>query len=305
MTKKSKQEVVPQGFKASRRGFLKGTAVVLVGASTLTGVQLGGIRKAKAAEGDAYPGVFPDQDASEVRWGFLIDLTRCTGCHACAIACKTEHDVRLGVFRNGVRYHESGTYPAVERDFAPWLCNQCKNAPCMARCPTDPIKGALEFPSGESTEYWAKATYQRPDGLVLVDEDRCVGCGRCVEDCPYKARYLNTGQPAGADPAEVGLDIENPKAAGKCDFCVHRLEKGVVPACVNTCPPEARLMGNLNDPDSEISKRIAEAGDAVSVLWEGVGTEPTVFYIDLVQDAYTKGSETKLEAGMQELTPGV
>ncbi len=269
------------------------------------GCGVGGIPVAKAEDGDLNPGVYPYQDDSEVRWGFLIDLNRCTGCHACAVACKTENDVRLGVFRNGVRYHESGTYPAVERNFAPWLCNHCKNAPCLQRCPTDAIKGSLEFPNGDTAEYWAKATYQRPDGLVLVDDERCVGCGRCVEDCPYKARYLDPVKAAGADPADVGLEIDDPKAVGKCTLCVHRLENGIVPACVNTCPPEARIMGNLNDPDSEISKRIAEAGEDVSVIWEAIGTGPAVFYIDLVEDAYTQGTETKLEAGLQDQTPGV
>lgn len=242
------------------------------------------------------PRIYPDQDQSEVRWGFLIDLRRCTGCNSCSVSCKTEYDVRLGVFRNGVVDHETGSYPNTQRRFVPWMCNHCKNPPCLAGCPVDPVKASLTFPSGAKAEYWARATYQRPDGLVLVDQERCVGCGACVSLCPYQARYLDRGKQAGGDTARPPAD--------KCSMCFHRLEEGVVPACVNTCPAEARLIGNVNDPNSDISQRIQAAGaNNVATLLESGGTEPVVYYIGLDQQeldaAYIQGEEARKEAGLQ------
>lgn len=296
-------------YHFSRRGLLKGGTAVLVGGSAASAL-ICKSRIVKAEEGDGEeekPAIYPNQDDSEVRWGFLIDLGKCTGCTACSVACKTENDVRLGTFRNGVRSAESGQYPDTARNFVPWLCNQCAKPPCIEKCPTEALRAELTFPSGAKAEYWARATYQRPDGLVLVDQDRCVGCGNCVTDCPYGARYLDRVKPAGADPATVGLDITDPKAVDKCTMCVHRLENGVVPACVNTCPPGARMIGNLNDPDSDISKAIAKADTEgrLSVLLESAGTEPKVFYIDLDPKAYGDGWEVKMEAGFQDQVPGV
>lgn len=283
---------------ASRRGFIKGTVAAGAGAAVVTGASRLGMAGPKA--GDP-PRIYPTQDDSEVRWGFLIDLRRCTGCSSCAIACKTENDIRLGTFRNGVIRHEQGTYPNTARHFVPWLCNHCKNPPCLASCPVDPVRATLEFPNGEIAEYHRRGTYQRPDGLVLNDPDRCVGCGQCVGLCPYRARFLDRHRAAGGDPAEVGLDITDPKASNKCSFCVHRLENGVVPACVNTCPAEARVVGNLNDPGSDLNARIAE-GQAEGLL-ESVGTEPTVFYIGVNHEAYSNGEEPRVEAGLQTITP--
>ncbi len=283
---------------ANRRGFIKGSVAAGAGVAVVAGASRLGIAGPKA--GDP-PRIYPNQDESEVRWGFLIDLRRCTGCSSCAIACKTESDVRLGTFKNGVIQHEQGTYPNTTRHFVPWLCNHCKNPPCLAGCPVEPIRATLEFPSGEIAEYYARATYQRPDGLVLNDSERCVGCGQCVSRCPYRARFLDRHRPAGGDPASVGLTHPNPKASDKCTLCVHRLENGVVPACVNTCPAEARLVGNLNDPQSELNQRIAE-GQAAGLL-ESVGTEPVVFYIGLNEEAYSQGEEPRTEAGLQNVTP--
>lgn len=278
----------------TRRKFLK-TGASAGAAAAAVGVA--GVGKARAQTDK--PEIYPDQDTSEVRWGFLVDLRRCVGCNGCAVACKTEFDVRLGRFRNGVITYDSGTYPDAKRDFVPWICNHCKKPPCLAKCPVEPVKASLEFPSGEKAEYWARATYQRPDGLVLVDQERCVGCGECVKSCPYNARYLDPVKAAGGDPASVGLSIASPKASDKCSLCIHRMENGVVPACVNTCQADARLVGNLNDSSSEISKRIAEAGDDAKTLLSSLGTEPAAYYIGLNDDAYSKGDEPRSEAGLQ------
>ncbi|WP_457648382.1 4Fe-4S dicluster domain-containing protein [Profundibacter sp.] len=131
-------------------------------------------------------------------------------------------------------------------DTLPRLCNHCDNPPCVPVCPV-------------------QATFQREDGIVVVDADKCVGCAYCVQACPYDARFIN------------------PKTniADKCTFCVHRVEAGLLPACVETCTGGARIFGDMNDPDSEISKVLAEAGDAVKVLRPEMGTDPHVYYIGL------------------------
>ncbi|GMQ89778.1 MAG: hypothetical protein BMS9Abin10_0112 [Gammaproteobacteria bacterium] len=179
----------------------------------------------------------------KVQYGMLIDVRRCIGCHACSVACKAEFDVPLGSTRSWVEYVEKGTHPNVSRSFLPRLCNHCTHPPCVPVCPTG-------------------ATYKRKeDGIVVVDAGLCIGCKYCIQACPYDARFLNpiTG------------------AADKCDFCLHRISQGIEPACVETCIGRARIFGDLNDPDSEIAKRIAT--NPVTVLRQGQGTEPNVYYI--------------------------
>jgi len=178
------------------------------------------------------------------RYGMLIDLRRCIGCHACSVACKSEFDVPLGSTRSWVEYIEKGTYPNVKRSFLPRLCNHCTHPPCVDVCP-------------------AGATWKREeDGIVVVDPELCIGCGYCVLACPYDARFMN--------PVT--------KSADKCDFCLHRVSQGLVPSCVNTCMAEARIFGDLNDPESEISKKVAT--NPVTVLHQEMGTEPNVYYIE-------------------------
>ena len=178
-------------------------------------------------------------------YGMLIDLRRCIGCHACSVACKAEFDVPLGATRSWVEYAEKGEYPNVTRSFLPRLCNHCNHPPCVRVCPTG-------------------ATWKRDeDGIVVVDPDICIGCKYCILACPYGVRFIN---------ADTG-------AADKCDFCLHRVAEGVVPACVETCIGRARIFGDLNDPDSEISRTIAS--NPVTVLRPEQGTEPNVFYIGL------------------------
>ena len=179
----------------------------------------------------------------EPHYGMLIDLRRCIGCHACSVSCKAEFDVPLGATRSWVEYIEKGEYPRVSRSFLPRLCNHCSEPLCVSVCPTG-------------------ATWKRKeDGIVVVDPDICIGCKYCIQACPYDARFINP---------ETG-------SADKCDFCLHRVSQGLVPSCVNACIGDARIFGDLNDPDSEISRMIAE--NPVTVLRQEMGTEPNVYYI--------------------------
>jgi tetrathionate reductase subunit B len=172
----------------------------------------------------------------------VIDLRRCYGCHACSIACKSEYKVPLGTWRSWVKQVDRGAYPKVRRFFLPRLCNHCEHPPCVGVCPTG-------------------ASHKREDGAVLIHEDRCIGCRLCIAACPYEARFFHPDK-----------HISN-----KCTFCIHRVVEKVVPACVNTCPAEARKFGDLNDPKSEVSKLVAN--NPVQVLKPELGTEPQVFYI--------------------------
>lgn len=216
------------------------------------------------------------------KWGMLIDLRRCYGCKSCAIACKAEFDVRLGVFKSNVIEYEKGKFPNAERHFLPWLCNHCSDPPCVEVCPTDPVTK-----THNGVSYEAKATYKRPDGSVLYDIERCVGCHACVEECPYKARYIDPLLKAGDEP-------EN-NAIGKCTFCMHRVDQGIEPSCVNTCPGNARIFGDLNDPDSEISKLISENKKDIKTIHPDYGTSPNVYYLDYSEETFDKGNDIRNE----------
>ena len=181
-----------------------------------------------------------------VRYVMAIDVRRCVGCQACTVACAMENRTPLGSQRTFVSDFEVLDGDRPRKSPVPRLCNHCKRPPCVRACPV-------------------QATYQRPDGLVLVDPARCVGCGYCVLNCPYGARFLN----------------HYAKTADKCSLCAHRLDAGLLPACVETCIGKARIMGDANDPDSAVSRLLAEAGPAVRVLKPEAGTEPMVFYLGL------------------------
>jgi tetrathionate reductase subunit B len=208
---------------------------------------------AASALGSLAPAGGPESTAkqSRIQYGMLIDTRRCIGCHSCSVACKAEFDVPLGVNKSWVEYTEKGTFPNVNRHFLPRLCNHCSEPQCVAVCPTG-------------------ATYKRPqDGIVVVDSGLCIGCKYCIQACPYDARFLNP--------------VTN--FADKCDFCIHRVSKGLLPSCVNSCIGGARIFGDVNDPESEISRQIA--ANAVTVLRPGKGTEPNVYYIeaDITEEA--------------------
>lgn len=207
------------------------------------------------------------------RYGMAIDLRRCVGCEACTIACKQENHTPPGVAYAKVIKQEVGEYPHVRRTFLPILCNHCDDPPCVPVCPVG-------------------ATWKREeDGIVVVDYDICIGCRYCVTACPYGARYFDFGdnyyEPLNAfeeqpsheygrtwDRTNGGSPIGNVR---KCTFCLHRLARGEEPACVQTCMPRARIFGDLNNPESEISRLIAERRH--TRLKEELGTEPKVYYL--------------------------
>jgi tetrathionate reductase subunit B len=260
--------------KTNRRKFIKNTskaagAAVLVAASPLS---TGGLINAIAGN-------------KNYRWGFLIDLDKCIGCKACAVACKTESDVPLGVFRSSVKELDEGNYPHTKRSFVPWLCNHCKEPVCLKDCPVDEVNAEFVWPDKSIEKFKKKATYQRPDGVILIDNDRCVGCGACVGLCPYKVRFLNPVKKT------VSSDAVGDQPAEKCDLCVSRLDNGVVPACVNTCQAKARIVGDIGDPDSEISRIIRDK--SANALLPEKGTDPQCRYVSLNPKAYSEGRDTK------------
>ena len=180
-------------------------------------------------------------------WGLLVDTRRCIGCQACTIGCSMENALPEGQFRTTVATYAVSTgngHTAVA--MVPRTCNQCDEPPCIPVCPVG-------------------ATFKRDDGIVLVDGDKCVGCAYCTQACPYEARFINhdTGK------------------ADKCTFCSHRVDAGLLPACVETCVGGARVFGDLNDAGSEISRRIQAAAGRTSVLKPEAGSKPNVFYIGL------------------------
>jgi Fe-S-cluster-containing dehydrogenase component len=177
-----------------------------------------------------------------VQYGFLIDHRRCIGCHACTVACKAENDVPVGSFRTWVKYQEKGRFPAVKRHFAVLRCNHCTKAPCITICPVN-------------------ALGKRPDGIVDLDRDACIGCRACMQGCPYDAIYLN----------------EDTGSAEKCHYCAHRVEKGLQPACVIVCPESAIVSGDLHDPRSRIAQMVAEHATLQRRTEQGTG--PNVHYL--------------------------
>jgi Fe-S-cluster-containing dehydrogenase component len=222
------------------------------------------------------------QERSGVRWVFLVDTEKCVGCGFCVKACKKENEIpydanvsrtwveRYIVTRDGRTLIDS---PKAARDgfvdpgvelgegrlqeirneeidkafFVPKLCNQCENPPCVQVCPVG-------------------ATYQTADGVVLVDRSWCIGCGYCIMGCPYGVRFFH--------PVH--------RVAEKCNFCYHRITKGLKSACVDACPFGARLIGNIRDPDDPVTRIITT--ERVGILKEEYGTKPQVYYLGLSKE---------------------
>jgi len=178
-----------------------------------------------------------------MNYGFVIDNRKCIGCHACTVACKAEHNVPLGVNRTWVKYIEKGVYPHTRRLFAVHRCNHCADAPCVEICPVT-------------------ALYARPDGIVDFNNDRCIGCKACTQACPYDALYI--------DP--------DTHTAAKCNYCTHRVEVGIEPACVVVCPVHAIISGDMDDPNTEIAHLLAH--EQVQVRKPEKNTRPKLFYIE-------------------------
>lgn len=254
----------------SRRDFLKRSAAgVGIAAVSLASFELLDPRKLRA-----------EKDGKEkVRWVFLVDTYKCVGCGMCVKACKKENEIpydanvtrtwveRYVLTKDGKVHADSpkgardgfttskidlgmGKHLDIPKEniqkayFVPKLCNQCENPPCVQVCPVG-------------------ATYQAPDGVVLVDRDWCIGCGYCIMGCPYGVRFFHPVY----------------KTAEKCNFCYHRINKGLKTACVDACPFGARRIGNIKDPSDPVTKVITT--ERVAILKEEYGTKPQVYYLGL------------------------
>ena len=211
-----------------------------------------------------------DYDPSEHWYGMGIEIDKCIGCNRCVVACKAENGVpdepyyfrtwieRYSVLANGETEVECISVdpakqqqepPAEKRDvvrsfFVPKLCNHCAHPPCVQVCPVG-------------------ATFATQDGVVIVDQERCLGCRYCIQACPYGARFLNP----------------RTKTADKCTFCYHRVVKGLMPACVEVCPTGARVFGDLRSRASRLVRM--QRMSKISVLKPDLNTEPKVYYSQL------------------------
>jgi len=220
----------------------------------------------------------------ERRWVMVIDLRKCVGCHACTVSCVAENRLPPGVVYRPVLEMEVGTYPNVRKVFMPRPCMQCDKPPCVPVCPVN-------------------ATWKRDDGIVVIDYDKCIGCRYCIAACPYNARTFDKGHVYTEGTTDDAEDFVGPGAqayekaptfeygeprvregmkspignARKCHFCIHRLDQGMLPACVTTCIGEATYFGDANDPESLVSELIARPN--VMRLKEELGTEPRVYYL--------------------------
>lgn len=251
-------------MKFTRRDFL----VTAIKGALVTTLPMGAVRLLSPSE------VRASIKETNVRWGFLIDTRKCVGCGFCVKACKNENEIpydvpvtrtwveRYIILKDGeqlidspmgardgftgqrVRERDVDPKDIAKAFFVPKLCNQCEKPPCVQVCPVG-------------------ATYQTPDGVILVDRSWCIGCGYCIMACPYGVRFFH--------PVH--------RVADKCTFCYHRIHKGMNPACVDACPFGARRLGNLKDPNDFVTKTILSK--RVGVLKDEYGTKPMAYYIGL------------------------
>ena len=231
------------------------------------------------------------------KWGMVIDLDKCTGCQACTTACGMENNRLPGENWQDVVFYSEGEYPSAQMKWFPRPCMQCENASCVEVCPT-------------------KATYKTEDGVVLIDWNKCIGCKYCMIACPYGVRFY-TDEKALIQPdikqvfkgeggqswnppfkgpqqdASKGIGIQPNGVVSKCTFCYHKISKApkgtadlsaddpalreFVPACVRTCAPTARYFGDISNPNSEVSKMIANQRGVR--LRDHTGNKPQVYYL--------------------------
>ena len=176
------------------------------------------------------------------RWAIVLDSRKCINCKACIVACKAENRVPIGNFRNRINEETRGDYPRLLAAFEPEQCHHCERPSCVRVCPTG-------------------ASYRRSDGLVLVHEDDCIGCGYCILACPYNARFFNREK----------------RVVDKCTMCAHRVDAGKVPACVETCPSRVRVFGDVEDLASPL--RAILATRRYEVKKPQTGNEPHLYYL--------------------------
>jgi Fe-S-cluster-containing dehydrogenase component/formate-dependent nitrite reductase membrane component NrfD len=181
------------------------------------------------------------ESPAPIQWAKVIDHTRCIGCHACTTACKSENVVPISVTRTYVKHVDVGVFPQARRAHQVTRCNQCAHAPCVTACPTT-------------------AMFKRSDGIVDFDKSICIGCKACMAACPYDAIFIN--------PED--------HSAEKCNFCAHRIDIGLEPACVVVCPTQAILVGDMNDSDSYVAQIINR--ESVAVRRPEKETLPKRFY---------------------------
>jgi molybdopterin-containing oxidoreductase family iron-sulfur binding subunit len=216
----------------------------------------------------------------DVVFGYGLDLARCVGCRRCVYACVAEnnqsrdpqiHWIRVlrmekerGIeLAESTAYYEPPAVPEADAFYLPVACQQCRNPPCTKVCPV-------------------KATWQEPDGIVVIDYDWCIGCRCCMSACPYGARHFNWAEPT-ISSEEIEPETHylgnRPRPNGvveKCTFCIHKVRRGRYPACVEICPVGARKFGNLLDEDSEMRYLLREK--RVFVLKEELNTRPKFYY---------------------------
>ena len=229
------------------------------------------------------------------RYAMAVDLDRCVGCQTCTASCKHANATPPGVQWRRVLDLEFGEYPDVRRVFVPTACQHCDDPPCMDVCPT-------------------QATKKRPDGIVTIDYDVCIGCAYCVVACPYDARSKVTkptfayGEPTKSEAARY--DDARVGVATKCTFCVERIDAGTAmgltpgvhpeatPACVNSCIAKALTFGDIDDPQSSVARAVA--GNAHFRMHEELGTGPRVYYLYAGQHA-ARPEEPQAVAAVEEV----
>lgn len=205
-----------------------------------------------------------------MRYAMAIDLARCSGCHACSVACKVENNLPNGIWWNRVMTiggqamdTPEGVFPNLRMNFLPVNCQHCENPPCAKVCPVG-------------------ATYRREeDGLVIQNNDKCIGCCKCMAACPYTGVRQFTGKKLEyaleVATGDAAVEPHRPNVVEKCTFCSHRLVKEMKPACIDTCPYGARFFGDIDDPGSDVSKAIR--GRSYFRYLEEKGTKPNIYYL--------------------------
>ena len=198
------------------------------------------------------------------RWAMAVDAAHCVGCQTCVVACQMRNALRPGVAWLRVDALEFGRWPDADLLFLPHACLHCNDAPCVGVCPTG-------------------ASFQRADGVVLVDYETCIGCGVCLTACPYGARTINTDERWFFDAAEAAPyeDASSGRigVAEKCTLCGHLTSQDKLPACVKSCAAGARFYGDLDDPDSDASKELAKYSEGDIHTLQDVGNHPATRYI--------------------------